>query len=78
MGIVFDEHKPRFEKLMVSFCYKPPEQIAQCFWMLSELVNDVCPISKFLKPNIWEIKMVSMLATKTEEELLQEQLEAQI
>ena len=57
--VVPDEFKPKFDKLISDMGYKAPEQVRDCWFMLSELCNVL-----LLEGEPWKKEMVGILIEK--------------
>jgi len=70
-SIVPDEYQPLFEWLVNDFSYKAPEQRGWCFARLSQACNSLLVEGQL--EHDWQLEMISILTTKSKEELLAEQ-----
>lgn len=72
-SIVPSEHQSLFEHLAYSFSYKAPEQHHECWGSLGILCNSLLTDNTF--EHDWQLEMISILTTKSKEELLAHQEE---
>jgi len=72
-SIVPSEHQSLFEHLAYSFSYKAPEQHHECWSELGVLCNSLLADNAFEYD--WQLEMISILTTKSKEELLARQEE---
>ncbi len=70
-NVVPTRDRAHFERLATSFSYKAPEQVAHCFRELS----NACQVLLFQGQleHDWQLEMISILTTKSKEELFAEQ-----